>query len=153
MHGCLWPGFRADLIPLWDGERYGPFPLITCQRPCNYTATAKVITAVVSTPPPPETSPGPHRQVALWSPAFAREMCLLAVWRRTAPDERGCHCWTLTHWWNGLGFDANHSKTSALIHLQITFFEKLKTCLISTLWRKKKSEKFWLYLHTIGHRY
>lgn len=49
MHHRLKPGFEADLISLWDCERYGPFPLITCQRTCNHTATAKVITVVVST--------------------------------------------------------------------------------------------------------
>lgn len=60
MHDCLKPGFEADLIRLWDGERYGPFPLITCQRLCNYTATAKVITVVVSNPPP-WTEPQPFK--------------------------------------------------------------------------------------------
>lgn len=52
MHDRLKPGFEADLILLWDGERCGPFSLITCQRACNHTATAKVITEVVPTPPP-----------------------------------------------------------------------------------------------------
>lgn len=69
MHHRLKPGFEADLIPLWDGERYGPFPLITCQRLCNHTATAKVITVVVSTLLP-EPSPNPTTSVALGRPAY-----------------------------------------------------------------------------------